>query len=498
MNDSERIHDVLDVGIWRELPSVGVHLRNVIDNLALIADLGYGSTSLTLLEDEGLRIVAARRTTTAVGPEVKARIGKLLPRPAVVAGEISTHDDSVEVEAYEALVSEKRIVGSRQRVQTGVKDQAPIIYTTLASPVFDASQSVVGIIIRDIAQAQAEAPGRMEAEFVQMAAELVARLRTTSLLDADQRPFVTARRPGDGVMRVNAHGIIEYPSPNAVAIMRAAGFENRVRTSHASELPGGGFAIMGVVGRHVASQKEVTVAGRTLLYRTIGIDTGAIVFVEDVTDLRSEQQTVKVKDATIREVHHRVKNNLQTVAALLRMQARRATSQETIHALTEATDRINSMAVVHALLSQSDFESLDFAKVARAVIDSIAKGIMDPASDVKITVVGDEGIILPAPVTTSLAMVLTELIHNAFEHGVGIDPTATGTIRVELGRDSEGVHFTVSDSGPGLPDGFDIPTTVNLGLSIVETLITQDLGGTVKAYSDHGAHFSVEIPYKED
>ena len=498
MDNSERIHDVLDVGIWHELPSVDVHLRNIIDNLALIADLGYGSTSLALLEDEGLRVVAARRTTTAVGPEVKSRIGNLLPRPAIVAGEISTHDDSVEVEAYEALVTEKCVVGLRKRMQTGTKDRTPITYMTVASPVFDASQSVVAIIIRDIAQAQAEAPGRMEAEFMQMAGELVARLRTTSLLDADLRPFVTTRRPGDGVMRVNVHGIVEYPSPNAVAIMRAAGFENRVRTSHASELPGGGFAIMGVVGRHVASQKEVAVAGRTLLYRTIGIDTGAIVFVEDVTDLRSEQLTVRVKDATIREVHHRVKNNLQTVAALLRMQARRATSREARHALTEATDRINSMAVVHALLSQSDYESLDFAKVARAVTDSIVGGIMDPSSDVNVIVVGDEDIMLPAPVTTSLAMALTELIHNAFEHGIGLDQTATGTIRIELGRDADRVHFTVSDTGRGLPDGFDIHTTVNLGLSIVETLITQDLGGTVKAYSDHGAHFTVEIPVKED
>ena len=90
-----------------------------------------------------------------------------------------------------------------------------------------------------------------------------------------------------------------------------------------------------------------------LLYRTVALKTGAAVLVEDITDARRRDAELKVKEATIREVHHRVKNNLQTVASLLRIQARRTDSEAAAHALAEAVDMVSSMAVVHELLAAS-------------------------------------------------------------------------------------------------------------------------------------------------
>lgn len=461
------------------------HIVNIAQNLALIADVGYGSMTLALAKDGRLHVVAARRTTTAIGPEVKQRVGFEL-----------TLD---ELEAYQALASGMPVTPQRTRTINDLEKDIAIEYTTSARPVIEDGQKV-GVLICDRARAQSEAPGRMEAEFIKIAGELEDILSKRALVDEEGLPFVTTRRPGDGVLRIDATGHVEYPSPNAVAIMRLAGYESRVRTSHCSELPGGGYAIARVVNKPFALQKEVAVAGRTLLYRTIGLKHGAAVFVEDVTELRRQQQEVEHKEVIIREVHHRVKNNLQTVTALLRMQARRTSNPETKEALKVAMERINSMAAVHALLSISEQESLDFGEVAQAVLSSIEASMCDNKAEVAITLSCEHGIVLPAHITTSLALVLTELVHNAYEHGLNVRSDSapqSGIIAVTVKTEGGSVTLEVADSGEGLPADFDPVTSQNLGLSIVQSIATKDLGGSLEAFNEKGAHFRVVIPRGE-
>ena len=118
-----------------------------------------------------------------------------------------------------------------------------------------------------------------------------------------------------------------YASPNAVNIMRLAGVEGSLTELPASALPGAAISITPVLGSHGALASEVEVGDRTFRYRSIALVQGALVLVEDVTEARRREQELKVKEATIREVHHRVKNNLQTIASLLRIQARRVRSR---------------------------------------------------------------------------------------------------------------------------------------------------------------------------
>lgn len=465
---------------------VGTHLHNVADNLALIADLGYGSMTLALVRDGKLHVVAARRTTTAIGPEVKQRAGVMLPHQ--------------ETEAYEAVAAATVVHGVRLRVFHDKDKRLDISFFTSAHPVFDEKGGVIGVLVRDVAAAQHDAPGRMESEFMLMAEELIELLTHRMLVDEEGNSFVTTRRPGDGVMRIDARGYVEYPSPNAVAILRLAGFESRVRTSHASELPGGGYAITSVVNNPLCIKREICVAGRTLLYRSIGLVHGAVVLIEDVTELRAEQQQVIVKETTIREVHHRVKNNLQTVAALLRMQARRTSNTETKEALSVAIERINSMAAVHELLSSSEAESLDLFEVCQSVISSI-EASMKMQSSCTVAVQGDLGTNLPASVVTSLALVLTELVHNAYEHGLHIrtdqlEPESA-RINVQISTTPREIVLEVADNGPGLADDFSLEENSSLGLTIVKTIISEDLKGKILSYNGNGAHFQVRIPRGE-
>ena len=246
----------------------------------------------------------------------------------------------------------------------------------------------------------------------------------------------------------------------------------------ASALPGGGFGISPVLGTRAAIAVDTEVAERVLGYRSIGLPAGALVLVEDLTEARRREQEIKVKEATIREVHHRVKNNLQTIASLLRIQARRSDSDETRRALAEATERVGSMAVVHDLLAGSDEELVDFAEAARTVVDLVRRGHdRRRRAASRSTVEGQTGEV-DAHTATSLALALAELVHNALEHGFA--DRETGHVEVAMRRVPGELVLTVRDDGVGPTGRTSRPIpSANLGLAIVRTVVEDDLRGTL-------------------
>jgi len=198
--------------------------------------------------------------------------------------------------------------------------------------------------------------------------------------------------------------------------------------------------------------------------------------VRDVTDERSRDRALLTKDATIREINHRVKNNLQTVAALLRLQARRMTEPAARAALEESVRRVASIAVVHETLAggREDVVAVD------DVLDQVLPMLGDLASigpAARIRRLGRVGE-LPAAAATPLVMAVTELLQNAAEHAYpGAEP---GTIELVAERDGDDLVVRVRDDGRGLPEGFDPETSDGLGLQIVRTLVTSELGGSLQ------------------
>ena len=196
--------------------------------------------------------------------------------------------------------------------------------------------------------------------------------------------------------------------------------------------------------------------------------------LRDVTDLRSRDRELVTKDATIREIHHRVGNNLQTVAALLRLQARRVQAPEAQGALEEAVRRVGSIALVHETLSQSIDESVAFDEIA----DRLRLTVADlGAADASVVTArrGSFGT-LPGQVATSLAMVLTELLQNATEHGLA---GGDGTLEVVVERSEDTLRVTVRDDGRGLPDG--VRAGVGLGSMAARA---DELGGSFAVTRD--------------
>jgi two-component sensor histidine kinase len=216
--------------------------------------------------------------------------------------------------------------------------------------------------------------------------------------------------------------------------------------------------------------------------------------MRDVTDVRRLDRLLLSKDAAIREVHHRVKNNLQTISALLRLQARRLPPGGGRVALYEAERRVRSIAIVHEILSREPGDQVPFDEIVTSLI-KMAEDSVVVARRLRFEVTGELGEV-PAEVATPLAVVLAELVQNAIEHAFAefegeeaptggrsetgrAYPHGTGTISVRLANDGRQLRLEVCDDGTGLPEGFDFDESKSLGLSIVRDLVRTQLEGTI-------------------
>ena len=220
---------------------------------------------------------------------------------------------------------------------------------------------------------------------------------------------------------------------------------------------------------------------RALPLMPAGVPIGALVLVRDITEVRRRDRALITKDATIREIHHRVKNNLQTVAALLRLQARRVGHPAARAALEESVRRVASIALVHETLSMSSDEAVEFD----GIVDRVAAAATEVAAAECGCTMRREGTfgVLPAEIATSLVMVLNELLLNAVEHGfadAAEAPTDARGGRCTVHRFRKQLHVTVADNGRGLPEGFDADQGGRLGLQIVRALATGELRGTIE------------------
>jgi two-component sensor histidine kinase len=213
--------------------------------------------------------------------------------------------------------------------------------------------------------------------------------------------------------------------------------------------------------------------------------------VHDETEARYREQELEVKSAMIQEVHHRVKNNLQTIVALLRMSARRARSEETRLALEEGINRIMSVAVIHEFLSHQESQVINIREVSQRIINQMRQGVLDPEKQIRLDLHGPN-VYLPARQATACAMVVNELLQNAVEHGYERRPG--GTVSVQLIDEGDGVTITIQDDGIGLPADFDRERAESLGLQIVQTLVEHDLRGQFELKGGEGVRAVVSFP----
>jgi two-component sensor histidine kinase len=338
----------------------------------------------------------------------------------------------------------------------------------------------------------------------------IARVRELILHDR----LVGAERLGrlgvhDGVMLIDARGQIQYISATAEHLYRRLGYADSLVKTQLSELETNEYVCFRAMERGECLEQRVQEQDSIWIKRAIPLlpadesgllarlrgdgrmANGAIVIIQDVTDEVRKEQELKIKSAMIQEIHHRVKNNLQTIAALLRLQARKAASDEVAEQLRQTVSRILSIAVVHEFLARDEQAVINIHEVGNRILNEVTHGTLDPEKRIELRLEGTKQFHLPAQQATSCALIINELLQNAVEHGYR--DRGQGTIVVRLEESNDSMSVEIVDDGTGLPENFNIEES-GLGLRIVRTLVREDLKGQFVLENGQGVRALVSFP----
>ncbi len=446
-------------------PKEAEWLHLLVGDWQIISDLAFADLVLWVPDGEGFTAVAHCRPSTGTTVHHDDVVGRHLPEGRRALLEETLRKRTIHRSA------EPRWTGS----YAVREDLVPVIYQGRA----------IAVVAREANLGTARSQTRLERNYFAAADDLCAMI-TRGEFPSDNVPGYRRGMPrvGDGMVRLDADGAVVYASPNALSCLHRLGIQGNMTGLVLAEEVSDIIEPLNTVDEtlpvvlmgRAAWLTEVESYGVSLTVRgqpitEYGQRRGAVLLVRDVSEVRRRERELMTKDATIREIHHRVKNNLQTVAALLRLQARRSDSQETRDALAEAMRRVATIALVHETLSQTIDETVDFDDVFGRVV-RLAADVASPGEQPTTKIVGSFGLV-GADVATSLSVVLTELVSNAVEHGFA---DKQGTIEVEARRDECDLTVYVRDNGLGMRDSG--PGT-GLGTQIVRTLVQGELRGTI-------------------
>ena len=219
-----------------------------------------------------------------------------------------------------------------------------------------------------------------------------------------------------------------------------------------------------------------------------------ILVLQDKTELRKRDQELLVKNSVIKEVHHRVKNNLQSVAGLLRMQSRRSGSDDVKQALQDSIHRIESMALVHEIVSNFDEDYVALRSIIEELWRLLRQGLGSSEQQIDMEYIGED-IIMSSHKASYVSLVLNELFSNIFKHA--FKDRTDGHVHIEV-RDvgdienRDMLHIIIRDTGCGLPKDFEDTKQRRLGLQIIDNLVRNELDGKI-AWTSQGTGTVVDI-----
>jgi len=466
-------------------------LTDIVSEWHLLADLSFSDLICWVPGTDDNEFWAAAQIRPATGPTALEDD---------VVGEVISYDPEHLV--TEAYLSEVVCEAGDNKLQAGV----PV--DVWAIPVVR-NGHCLAVVERHTNQMGVRAPGALEDNYREIADIL------TDMLWRGDFPYKEGKssaralasgvpRIGEGIIRINVDGVVSYASPNAVSAYRRLGLQGDLVGEDIAQLTSTlmvgteptDMAPSKIISQQLPATVEVETQRGSVNVKVVPLtdehgSLGTLLVCRDTTELRRRERQLVTKDATIREIHHRVKNNLQTVAALLRLQARRIQSEEGVTALHHAMSRVQAIAIVHEILSQTFDGRVEFDDV----MDRLLRHVGDVAASrgkVNARRSGTFGEVSAAS-ATSLSLVLTELCQNAIEHGF---QSGSGDVVVTPMRKGSTLRIEVTDNGIGLPDDFDPANTSSLGLSIVETLVS-DLHGQFELGPNPdgpGARAVVEVP----
>ena len=449
------------------------HLRSLCSSWQVLADLSFSDLLLYVKvgAGEAFQICAQLRPLTSQTLNPQDMVGTKVTQPeqpiverAFREGTIWQQDDPVLVDGIPIRM-----------------DAVPVRYEGVA----------IAVLTKEGSPATSRRPGRLEQVYLD-AAERVSRMICDGRFPFRDVPSGDWPRVGEGLLVLDDEGRIAWASPNALSSLHRLGIKQVVLGRYLEDLGLGETPVRAALKSRRLMDGELARGDAHVRLRVMPLIeddqvSGGLVLARDVSEVRQKERVISVKDATIREIHHRVKNNLQTIASLLRLQGRRVGSTEAKAALQESVLRIGSIALVHETLSEQPSDVAEFGEVARRIAAMVTEGLVLPERRIELKVAGSTGE-LGAELATPLAVTVTELLQNAIEHA--FPEGRSGTIGIELAREGDEVVVVVWDDGIGMPH--EIQRGSRLGLQIIRSLI-DELGGSFRITSDGGTRVEVRV-----
>lgn len=362
----------------------------------------------------------------------------------------------------------------------------------------------IAVITRHTNLSESRTPNKIQLNYVSCGNELLAMITEGTFPDYSSP---TGRRRGapranDGLLRLDVDGNVSFASPNGLSAFSRLGIEGEIEGKSLAEVATKIVKEQSTVDESLPlvltgkapwradlESTDVTLSVRAIPLMKSGARTGAIVLCREITELRRQEQQLLTKDATIREIHHRVKNNLQTVASLMRIQIRRTTSDEAKEALDQAIRRVSAIALVHNTLAEGFSDEVNFDEVFESSMRLVGELATDSSREIKLRIDGKFGQ-LDSELATPLAVALTEVVTNAANHGLG---EHGGSILITPRQTAKQLTIEVEDNGVGFEKG---AIGSGLGTQIIKTLIEGELRGKISWFSpkDGGTKVAISIP----
>jgi len=373
-----------------------------------------------------------------------------------------------------------------------------------AVPVNNSAGEPIAVITRHTSNRAGFYSSKLEKAYLSCANDLLNMVSNGNFpnKDAGTGPRRGAPRANDGLIRVDKEGRVTFASPNALSALNRAGIEGELEGEILAELAVGGNSSLLQVDEGLPMvltakdswRSDLTTMSSTLSIRSIpliseGERIGGLILVRDVTQLRDRERELITKDVTIREIHHRVKNNLQTVSSLLKIQARKSESEEVKNSLQQALRRVNAIGLVHEALSELSQQDVEFDSVFQQILNLVGELFASYRATVETKIEGRFGEI-PSERATPLAIALTEIVSNAVEHGLR---DRSGVVMVSVNRENNRLDIEVTDDGIGMPEGKE---GSGLGTQIIRSLVEGELRGNISWTSPirGGTRVKLSIP----
>lgn len=286
----------------------------------------------------------------------------------------------------------------------------------------------------------------------------------------------------DAFLIVDSSGAVIFRNPVADELYKKLGYKDSLIGMNFNNLSLDGNKFKDIIINKDCEVFEVNIGRFVLQIKYIvqhGENLNLIMLIKDITDVKQKEKELILKSVAIKEIHHRVKNNLQTIASLLRLQSRRTESDEFKNVLSESMNRILSIAATHEILAQEGIDEVDIKDVILKIKDGLIKNNSFENTYIDINVKGN-GFPINSDKSTAIGLIVNELLQNCLKHA--FKGKENGSIEIQINKGN--LYSTVSIIDNGI--GFDINSveSKSLGLSIVKGLVKDKLNGNLSIHSD--------------